>query len=89
MSALARKSVAPANLVEGEFAFTHEDFDAIAAQLYDQAGIIMSEGKANLVYSRLAKRLRALGLRSFRDYCALIQDAKEVDERQAMMAALK
>ena len=75
-------------LVDGEFLFTAEDFKTIAQILHSHAGIALAEGKAALVYSRLAKRLRALGLRSFRDYCALIQDAKEVDERQAMMAAL-
>lgn len=75
-------------LVDGEFLFTTEDFKTIAQILHSHAGIALAEGKAALVYSRLAKRLRALGLRSFRDYCALIQDAKEVDERQAMMAAL-
>ena len=76
------------SLVEGEFVFTAEDFRHIAAILHGHAGIALNEGKAALVYSRLAKRLRTLGLRSFRDYCALIQDASEVDERQAMTAAL-
>lgn len=41
-----------------------------------------------MVYSRLAKRLRTLGLQSFRDYCALISGADGVDERQQMLAAL-
>jgi chemotaxis protein methyltransferase CheR len=76
------------SLVEGEFVFTAEDFRHIAQILHSHAGIALNEGKAALVYSRLAKRLRTLGLRSFRDYCALIQDAAEVDERQAMTAAL-
>lgn len=75
-------------LVEGEFVFTAEDFRHIAHTLHAHAGIALSEGKAALVYSRLAKRLRVLGLRSFRDYCALIDGAEGVDERQAMMAAL-
>lgn len=75
-------------LVEGEFVFTAEDFRQIAQILHGHAGIALNEGKAALVYSRLAKRLRTLGLRSFRDYCALIQGADGVDERQAMTAAL-
>ena len=61
------------SLVEGEFVFTAEDFRHIAQTLHAHAGIALSEGKAALVYSRLAKRLRVLGLRSFRDYCALIE----------------
>ena len=56
-------------LVEGEFLFTNDDFLSIARMLYDDAGIALTESKASLVYSRLAKRLRALGLESFRDYC--------------------
>lgn len=75
-------------LVEGEFVFTAEDFRHIAHILHAHAGIALNEGKAALVYSRLAKRLRALGLRTFRDYCALIQGVDGVDERQAMTAAL-
>jgi chemotaxis protein methyltransferase CheR len=79
---------AGAGLVEGEFLFTTEDFKKIAQILHSHAGIALTEGKAALVYSRLAKRLRSLGLRSFRDYCALVEGAAGVDERQAMMAAL-
>ena len=75
-------------LVEGEFVFTAEDFRSIAQILHSHAGIALNEGKAALVYSRLAKRLRVLGLRSFRDYCALIEGVEGVDERQAMTAAL-
>ena len=76
------------SLVEGEFVFTAEDFRNIAQILHSHAGIALNEGKAALVYSRLAKRLRTLGLRSFRDYCALIEGVQGVDERQAMTAAL-
>ncbi|RYG03214.1 MAG: chemotaxis protein [Caulobacteraceae bacterium] len=75
-------------LVEGEFLFTEDDFKKIAQILHSHAGIALAEGKAALVYSRLAKRLRSLGLRSFREYCALVEDKQGVDERQAMMAAL-
>ena len=73
-------------LVQGEFAFTAEDFRHIAQVLHSHAGIALTEAKAALVYSRLAKRLRALGLSSFRDYCALIDGADGLDERQAMFA---
>jgi len=75
-------------LVEGEFPFTTEDFRKIAQILHSYAGIALADGKAALVYSRLAKRLRSLGLRSFREYCALIEGVEGVDERQTMMAAL-
>jgi chemotaxis protein methyltransferase CheR len=80
----------PRQLVEGEFLFTEEDFDRIAKMLHEDAGIYLPEVKATLVYSRLAKRLRALGLQSFRDYCALLTEegGAGVGERQQMLAAL-
>jgi chemotaxis protein methyltransferase CheR len=76
------------SLVDGEFAFTADDFRQIAAMLYGDAGIALPEAKATLVYSRLAKRLRALGLESFRDYCALISGRDGLDERQRMLTSL-
>ena len=64
MSASATLS---ANVVEGEFAFTEADFKKISAMVHGDAGISLPDAKATLVYSRLAKRLRALGLTSFKD----------------------
>ena len=80
--------VAERRLVDGEFAFTIEDFRAIAAMLHGDAGISIPESKATLVYSRLAKRLRVLGIESFRDYCALVASREGADERVSMLAAL-
>jgi len=73
---------------DGEFAFTWADFRLIAQLVHSEAGIVLTESKANLVYSRLAKRLRAIGLRSFREYCALIEGTDGADERQRMIAAM-
>jgi len=71
-----------------EFVFRSEDFRQIAAMLHADSGIYLSEQKESLVYSRLVKRLRALGLASFKDYCALVADHSGVQERQNMLAAL-
>ena len=73
---------------DGEFAFTWDDFRVIAALVHGEAGIVLPESKVNLVYSRLAKRLRAIGLRSFRDYCVLVQSSSGIDERQQLIAAM-
>lgn len=77
-----------ASLVEGDLLLTYEDFKQIAGMLHDDAGIFLPEGKVTLVYSRLAKRLRALGLESFRDYCEMVQTSEGLDERKRMLAAL-
>ena len=75
-------------VTDGEFAFTWSDFRQIAELVHSEAGIVLTESKAHLVYSRLAKRLRAIGLRSFREYCALIEGSDGADERQAMIATM-
>jgi chemotaxis protein methyltransferase CheR len=72
----------------GEFPFTAEDFDRIAGILEREVGILLPASKTALVYSRLARRLRALGLRSFRDYGALVEAQAGADERRRMVAAL-
>jgi chemotaxis protein methyltransferase CheR len=78
----------PKSLVDGDFAFTSEDFRAIADMLYADARIHLDESKATLVYSRLVKRLRALELESFEDYCALLGAHEGEAERQEMLSAL-
>lgn len=72
----------------GELPLTYDDFQKIASMVHADAGIYLPDSKVALVYSRLAKRLRALGLESFRDYCALVASIEGVDERQKMLAAL-
>jgi chemotaxis protein methyltransferase CheR len=72
----------------GEFSMTARDFERIAAIVGAEAGIKLPPAKVNLVYSRLAKRLRQLGLRDFGQYCALVGNPANRDERDAMIAAL-
>jgi len=75
-------------LVDGEFPLTYRDFKRIAEILRTDIGIVMVEAKAPLVYSRLVKRLRHLGLKNFQDYCLLITSSNGKIERREMLAAL-
>lgn len=75
-------------LVEGEYELTRRNFEYIAGELRAQSGIFMQDGKAALVHSRLAKRLRKLGVATFDDYCALVETEAGAAERGAMLAAL-
>jgi len=78
---------AGAQLIDGEYPFTRAHFAQIAGLLHAEAGIVMAETKAPLVYARLVKRLRALGLQSFEAYCDLL-DQDGADEMRRMTAAL-
>jgi chemotaxis protein methyltransferase CheR len=75
-------------IASGEFSMTDSDFRRIAEILLTDTGIHLPQSKASLVYSRLTKRLRALGLKSFREYCAMVSQGGGNDERQQMLAAL-
>lgn len=76
-------------LIDGsEFLFTLKDLSIISKIIMEESGIVLSESKASLVYSRLAKRIRHLGLSSFSEYCSLIQGDFGKDEKQELIAAL-
>ena len=53
---------------EQEFAFGTADFERVRQLIYQRAGISLHAGKQAMVYSRLSRRLRETGHRSFADY---------------------
>jgi chemotaxis protein methyltransferase CheR len=55
-----------------EFDFGNEDFDALRKLVKEITGINLSDQKRELVYGRLARRLRALRLRTFAEYRELL-----------------
>lgn len=75
-------------LVDAEFRMTAKDLQDIASMIYDDAGIFLTETKASLVYSRLAKRIRRIGMDSFASYCKLVAGADGADERRQMLSLL-
>jgi chemotaxis protein methyltransferase CheR len=83
----ARASAGDA-MLPGEFALSRDDFRRISQMIYDDSGIKLTEGKAALVYARLAKRLRALKMQAFRDYCDLVSSPEGQSERQEMLTSL-
>ncbi len=58
---------------EREFAFTRSDFDTLCRLIMDYAGIKMTEGKEEMIYGRISRRVRKLGLRSFSEYVELLE----------------
>lgn len=56
-----------------EFPMTDADFKRIKTMTMSYTGISLSDHKRNMVYGRLARRLRRLGVPSFKDYCDLVE----------------
>lgn len=69
------------SLSEREFSYSATDFENVRRILYKKAGINLTESKKQLVYSRLARRLRALKLDSFSNYLSYLdQNTHEEEE---------
>jgi chemotaxis protein methyltransferase CheR len=56
-----------------KFSFGEEDFAALRGLVKAHTGIHLSEQKREMVYGRLSRRLRALGLESFRAYRKVLE----------------
>lgn len=65
-------SPAPAPLTR-EFEFTRADFERIRQLIRAHAGISLTDNKQDMVYGRLARRLRACGDREFAQYLARLE----------------
>lgn len=75
-------------LATGEYPLTRRDLTEIAAMIYADAGIHLNESKASLVYSRLSKHIRNLGLKGFREYCTLVSSPEGAPARREMLSHL-
>lgn len=62
---------------EKEFVMTTADFQFIRELAYRQTGIVLPERKQHMVYSRLCRRLRALRLSNFKQYCQYLMDTPD------------
>jgi chemotaxis protein methyltransferase CheR len=75
-------------LANGEYPLRRRDLVDIAAMIYSDAGISLNETKASLVYSRLSKHIRNLGLSGFKEYCSLVSSPAGATERREMLSHL-
>jgi chemotaxis protein methyltransferase CheR len=72
--------------VPREFAYSAADFERVRRLIRERVGIALNESKQNMVYNRLVKRLRALGLSSFTAYLALLEDERHEEWQQFVNA---
>ena len=73
--------------LQHDFLFTAQDFQRVRELISGYAGISLHERKENMVYNRLARRLRATGKRSFREYLDWVE-APDSEERERFINAL-
>ena len=70
-----------------EFLVTQAEFEHIRTLLYQHSGIKLNDSKKDMVYSRLGRRLRATGMKSFQEYLELVEQ-DEGDEWEAFINSL-
>lgn len=63
-----------------EFSFSGRDFNELRQLTKEFTGIDLNDGKEDMVYGRLTKRLRALGLAGFKDYIKLLKQDPDGEE---------
>lgn len=56
-----------------EFAYSRRDFDRVRHLINSHAGISLNDSKTEMVYSRLARRLRLTGFRDFESYLSMLE----------------
>jgi chemotaxis protein methyltransferase CheR len=71
-----------------EFNFTKGDFERVRALIYQRAGISLADSKQEMVYSRLARRLRATGIVSFARYLDDLEAGRLGEEWESFTNAL-
>jgi chemotaxis protein methyltransferase CheR len=65
--------------------YTRRDFDCLREIARERTGFVLSEDKFGMLYSRLFRRVRYLGLSSFKEYCKYLE--KEEAERELLELA--
>lgn len=81
-------NIATASSVGPDFLLTDHDFSKIRTLIHQRAGIALSAQKRQMVYSRLARRLRELRLKEFSTYLTFLEADPNGDEWQLFTNAL-
>ncbi|WP_423195539.1 MULTISPECIES: CheR family methyltransferase [unclassified Cupriavidus] len=71
-----------------DFLLTERDFEKIRALIHQRAGISLGSHKREMVYSRLARRLRTLQLTDFGSYLAMLESDSGSQEWEFFTNAL-
>lgn len=65
-----------------EFKYTEENFKFISELAYKHTGIVLAEHKKDMTYSRLTRRIRALGLKDYDAYCDYLKENEDKELKE-------
>lgn len=65
------------SIVDKEFVFTQQNFEHVVDLINRLSGISLSERKTDMVYSRLARRIRKLNAIDFDNYLEIVESCEE------------
>lgn len=80
--------IATASSAGPDFLLTDHDFSKIRTLIHQRAGIALGAQKRQMVYSRLSRRLRELGLKEFSTYLSFLEADPNGGEWQLFTNAL-
>ncbi|MFN4312377.1 MAG: CheR family methyltransferase [Ferrovibrio sp.] len=86
--AVDTKTADTPSVEDREFSFSKGDYDFLRSMLKEKTGIELGPTKHNMVYARLAKRLRKLGMKTFRQYIEFIGSPEGTGELGTTLNAL-
>ncbi len=69
-----------------EFEFTRKEFDYLRGVASRHTGIVLKDDKFTMLYSRLSRRIRSLGLKNFKQYCAFLEENEETETMELVNA---
>jgi chemotaxis protein methyltransferase CheR len=81
-------TLATSPLAASDIRYTDADFRAISAIAHKDAGLSLSEASTALVFSRLARYVRELGMSRFSDYITHLNGPGGADDRAVMVEAI-
>lgn len=74
--------------MNNEFLMTDSDYKFLVEFIYQHIGIVITEEKRAMIYSRLSRRLRKLNLKSFKEYCKLLSEDNKQEELANLINAV-
>ncbi|NHB97058.1 protein-glutamate O-methyltransferase CheR [Photorhabdus stackebrandtii] len=78
----------PLNHMIQRYTLSDAHFERICQFIYQRAGIVLAAHKREMVYNRLIRRLRALGIRDFGQYLFILENDTDNEEWQEFINAL-